>query len=72
MRSVQRNSYILPFATRRPAYAMARGGQEVGPLRRIELHQVEHDEIRSLRERLLEMIMDNEQRRKVARFRLVN
>ncbi|WP_425398533.1 hypothetical protein [Aeoliella sp.] len=71
MRSVQRNRHILPIAERRKAFATPKS-PEVEPLRRIELHQVEHDEVQSLRQRLLELIVENEQRRKVARFRLVN
>ena len=72
MRSVQRNSHILPFNRRRIDYATSNRGPHVGPLRRIEVHQVEHDEIQSLRQRLLELIVENEERRKVSRFRLVN
>lgn len=72
MRSVQRCSSILPFTTRVPALATVGRVPQVGPLRRIELHQVEHDEIQSLRGRLLQLIAENEERRKVSRFRLVN
>lgn len=71
MRSVHRSSHLLPFTTR-PHYAPLQSTPEVGPLRRIELHQVDHEEIRSLRERLLELIVDNERQRKLQRFRLVN
>ena len=68
MRSVQPRARILPFnkltkATRKPY---------VEPLDRIELHQSEREEIQSLRARLLELIVEAEQKRKVARFRLVN
>ena len=72
MRSVESRSHILPFPSRPKANFTRPSLPEVGPLRRIELHQVEHDEIRALRNRLLEMILDNEQARKVARLRLVN
>ena len=71
MRSVHRSSHLLPFTTR-PHYTTVQTLPEVGPLRRIELHQVEHEEIRTLRERLLEMIIDNERKRKLQRFRLIN
>jgi hypothetical protein len=63
-------THVLPFPTLRIASPPMRA--EVGPLRRIELHQVDHDELRSLRARLLKMILDNEQSRKVSRLRLVN
>lgn len=72
MRSVINGSHILPFAPRAAALAKAACRTEVGPLARVELHQVERDEIQSLRTRLLELILDNERARKVARFRLVN
>ncbi|MCO6045313.1 hypothetical protein NG895_15485 [Aeoliella sp. ICT_H6.2] len=72
MRSVQRNSHILPLTSNPHAYATSNRYPEVEPLRRIELHQVEHDEIQSLRQRLLQLIVENEERRKVSRFRLVN
>lgn len=72
MRPVQPRSFILPFRSTPPGLSAARSVPEVEPLRRIELHQVEHDEIRALRDRLLELILDSEQARKVARFRLVN
>ena len=72
MRPVESRSHILPFPSRPKAKVSRPGLPEVGPLRRIELHQVEHDEIRALRDRLLRMILDNEQARKVARPRLVN
>lgn len=72
MRSVQRNRHILPLVHHPHAFATSTRPPEVEPLRRIELHQVEHDEIQSLRQRLLQLIIENEERRKVARFRLVN
>ena len=72
MRSVESTSQILPFPSRPKPNLTRPRLPSVGPLRRIELHQVDHDEIRALRDRLLKMILDNEQARKVARFRLVN
>ncbi len=77
MRPVQPHLHIVPFPTQQPptaqpGYTTRPYPPMVGPLRRIELHQVEHDEIRALRDRLLQLILDNERDRKVARFRLVN
>ncbi len=72
MRSVRPRSQILRFPNSQPTRSAPAELCEVGPLRRIELHQVEHDEIRSLRDRLLQLILDNERDRKVSRFRLVN
>ncbi len=72
MRSVESKSNILPFPTRLPERTSCPTTADVGPLRRVELHQVEHDEVRSLRERLLQLILDNERERKFSRFRLVN
>lgn len=78
MRSVNShvNSHadLLSFQSRSKSVlrARARDAPQVGPLHRIELHQVEHDEVASLRTRLLKLILDNEQARKVSRLRLVN
>lgn len=74
MRRVHSHEYLLPFKPRLKAALRARAQRRPnpGPLRRIELHQVEHDELASLRSRLLELILDNEQARKVSRLRLVN
>jgi hypothetical protein len=72
MRPVHPRSHILQFPNSPLAYQSRVDLPEVGPLQRIELHQVDHDEIRALRDRLLQLILDNEQQRKVARFRLVN
>lgn len=68
MRSVHTPSHIIPF----PSRATYQHRTAVGPLPRIELHQVEHDEISQLRARLRELILDREQTRKINRLRLVN
>jgi len=71
MRPVQPSSRILPFPNHTRSQNQSSARIEVGPLRRIELHQVEHDEVRALRARLLEMILDNEQARKASRLRVI-
>ena len=71
MRSVQPRTLILPF--RKPKYATTNPRTPyVEPLDRIELHQAERDEIQALRTRLLNLIVEAEQQRKVSRLRLVN